>query len=270
MMSNRIEGEILVCEEGLSLWGGVDPETGIIRDVLHPQHGETLAGRIVFMPTSRGSSSGGGILLGPALSGNAPLAFVFKKPESILNLGAVIAERMFGLKIPMLQLNHSDYAALSNASHAVIDNHYIEAGPSRVSFNLNGNSALSLTEQDRRMLAGLEGEAPKVAVEIIIALARLQRTHELISVSRVHIDGCIYADPALLTFAERMVALGARVKVPTTLNAISVEYDNWRQQGVDEAFGNAASKLADSYVSMGGATKLYVCALLVRNIPKAG
>ena len=70
-------GDILVCHEGISFWGGVDPETGQIIDAHHPDHGASLAGRVVLMPTSRGSCSGSGVLLQLALNGNAPAALVF-------------------------------------------------------------------------------------------------------------------------------------------------------------------------------------------------
>ena len=62
-----VEGPVLVCSEGLSFWGGVDPETGKVIDAHHHQTGETLAGRVVMMPTSRGSCTGSGVLLELAL-----------------------------------------------------------------------------------------------------------------------------------------------------------------------------------------------------------
>ena len=37
-----VHGPLLVCEEGLSVWGGVNPATGEIVDAHHPQHGRSL------------------------------------------------------------------------------------------------------------------------------------------------------------------------------------------------------------------------------------
>ena len=54
-------------------------------------------------------------------------------------------------------------------------------------------------------------------------MAAQQGATSLVPITQAHIDGCIYASPANLTFAERMVELGARVSVPTTMNAISVD-----------------------------------------------
>ena len=50
----NVTGEIFECKEGLSFWGGVDPSTGCIVDVHHINHGNSLVGKLVLMPTSRG------------------------------------------------------------------------------------------------------------------------------------------------------------------------------------------------------------------------
>ena len=71
MVPAAATGSIIVCDEGVSFWGGVDPVDGRIVDTYHPQCGELLAGRIVLMPTSRGSCSGSGVLLELSLNGNA-------------------------------------------------------------------------------------------------------------------------------------------------------------------------------------------------------
>ena len=89
-------GEVLSSHEGLSFWGGVDPLTGRVIDVHHPWHGRSIAGKILVMPTSRGSCSGSGVLLELALNGHAPAALVFSETEEVLSLGAVIAARLFG------------------------------------------------------------------------------------------------------------------------------------------------------------------------------
>jgi predicted aconitase len=82
-------------------------------------------------------------------------------------------------------------------------------------------------------------------------MAASQEAERLIDVSQGHIDGCIYASPANLTFARKMAELGGRVRIPTTMNAISVDRQNWREQGVAPDFGLPAQQLADAYVQMG-------------------
>ena len=66
IVAAEVQGPILLCDEGLSVWGGVDPQSGRIIDAHHPQRGQSLAGHVVMMPTSRGSCTGSGVLLGLA------------------------------------------------------------------------------------------------------------------------------------------------------------------------------------------------------------
>ncbi len=243
-------GDILVCEEGLSFWGGVNAETGVIQDALHPQCGEALAGRIVMMPTSRGSCSGGGVLLSLAMIGRGPAALVFREDEEILTLGAIVAARMFDLKIAVLRLSPQDYDALSGEVSATIQGHCVKAGPLSLTLASPGAN-LTLSDHDEAMLTGGEGPAIQLAMEIMTDMARASGAVRLIDVTRAHIDGCHYAGPAFLAFAERMLEIGAQVRIPTTMNAISVDHANWRTQGVNPEFGEPAARVADAYVAMG-------------------
>ena len=102
-VQNDVDSDIVVCDEGLSFWGGVDRDTGVIIDIHHPNCGEKLSGKIVLMPTSRGSCSGSGVLLQLAQNGNAPAALIFRETEDILTLGAMIAERLFDKNIAVLR-----------------------------------------------------------------------------------------------------------------------------------------------------------------------
>ncbi len=259
IVSADVGGRVLVCTEGLSFWGGVDARTGVIVDAHHPQHGEALGGRVVLMPTSRGSCTGSGVLLGLTFAGNAPAALIFRESEDILTLGAVIAGRMFGNGVAVVRLGADDYDAVSRLDAVTITDGVLAGGDLRIVLERITTDALELTDADRAMLAGQAGVAPQVAMETICTMAAAQGATRLTDVTRVHIDGCIYASPAFLTFARRMADMGARVKVPTTMNAISVDHANWRSQGVAEDFGDPAAKLADAYVEM-GARPSFTCA----------
>ena len=67
-----VRGDILLSPTGLSFWGGVDPVTGRIIDAHHPLRGQNVAGRLLMMPSSRGSCSGSGVLLELALNPAGP------------------------------------------------------------------------------------------------------------------------------------------------------------------------------------------------------
>jgi cis-L-3-hydroxyproline dehydratase len=270
IVAARARGKVLLCDEGLSFWGGVDPETGVIVDAHHPQHGEALAGRIVMMPTSRGSCTGSGVLLGLALAGNGPAALIFHEAEDILTLGAMIAARMFDRRIAVLRLSNEEYAALAHKTAVEIADTCLKADD--LEFPLSPLTAANfhLSTNDRAMLEGRDGRPAQLAMEMICAMAAVQGAERLIDVSRVHIDGCIYAGPAFLTFARTMADMEAKVRVPTTMNAISVDHANWRAQGVDEAFGSGASSLADAYVRMGAHPSFTCAPYLLEDRPTAG
>ena len=258
-VQNDVDSDIVVCDEGLSFWGGVDPDTGVIIDIHHPNCGEKLSGKIVLMPTSRGSCSGSGVLLQLARNGNAPAALIFRETEDVLTLGAMIAERLFDKNIAVLRLVPKIYNLLSEEKSAKIDNLKLHFSNTIINLFQPAIDEIHLSNSDKKMLAGVNGEATKIAMEVLCLMAAAQNADKLIDVSRGHIDGCILAHDANLHFAEKMLDMGANVIIPTTINAISVDRENWKSQGVAPDLGGRASRLADAYVKM-GAYPTFTCA----------
>jgi predicted aconitase len=107
-------------------------------------------------------------------------------------------------------------------------------------------------------------------MRVVCAMAASQGAERLVDVDRAHIDGCIYASPANLVFAERMADLGGRVRLPATTNAISVDREHWRAQGVDPGFGGPAARLADAYLRMGCRPSFTCAPYLLEPAPHAG
>jgi len=89
-------GQVLNLERPLSFWGGVDPETGRVTDVHHPQHGVVVTGRVLVMPTGRGSSSSSSVLLECVRAGTAPAALLVHHVDPILPVGAAVAIELYG------------------------------------------------------------------------------------------------------------------------------------------------------------------------------
>jgi predicted aconitase len=83
--------------------------------------------------------------------------------------------------------------------------------------------SVELSADDRAMLDGERGEAARLAMRIVVDLAEVMEADRLIDVASAHVDGCLYHGPASLEFAERLVAGGAAVSVPTTLNTGSLD-----------------------------------------------
>ncbi|ESY19031.1 DUF126 domain-containing protein [Mesorhizobium sp. LNJC394B00] len=105
------EGAALVLTAPISFWGGVDPKSGRIADVRHPQHGETISGRVLFLPGTIGSSSASAVLMELVHNGHAPTALVLHEPDAILLLGLIVAREM-GWPTPVaLRLERDDFEA---------------------------------------------------------------------------------------------------------------------------------------------------------------
>jgi len=227
LISGKVSGDILMCSEGVSFWGGVDSNTGQIIDTHHSQYGQFVAGNIVMMPSSRGSCSGSGVLLALALANKAPAALIFSEPEEVLSLGALVASRIFNRTVPVIRLNKTDYASLANATSATISDNSISSETLNCTLEPVQIDDVNINENDEMFLAGEAGEAAKIAMEIICLMAAANDTKALIDISKGHIDGCILAHSANLIFAEKLADIGAEIKVPTTINAISVDRENW-------------------------------------------
>lgn len=106
------EGEALVLDEPLSFWGGMDPVTGAVIDAHHPQRGEVLTGRIVAMPSGRGSSSSSSVLAEAIRTGTAPAAILLEEPDPIIGLGSVVASELYGTSCPVVVLDAADHEGL--------------------------------------------------------------------------------------------------------------------------------------------------------------
>lgn len=112
---NPGEGEALVLTAPLSFWGGVDPATGQIIDVRHPECGRGIAGRVLFLPGTIGSSSASAVLLELVRSARAPAALVLHEPDAILLLGLLVAREMGWPAPPAVRLDRDRFAALDGS-----------------------------------------------------------------------------------------------------------------------------------------------------------
>lgn len=105
-------GLALRLDEPLSFWGGVDPGSGRIIDVRHPQLGTSVQGRVLVMPSVRGSSSSSSVLAETVRAGSAPAAILLGEPDLILAVGAAVAEELYGVRVPIVQLRLEELGAI--------------------------------------------------------------------------------------------------------------------------------------------------------------
>lgn len=96
------EAPLLLLDTPLSLWGGVDLQSSEIVDRTHPQQGTAIANRVLAMKSARGSSSSSSALVEIARVRRAPAAIILGKFDPILVMGALVADELYGVKIPIL------------------------------------------------------------------------------------------------------------------------------------------------------------------------
>ncbi len=112
-------GPALVLSAPISFWGGVDPKSGIIADVRHPEHRRSVAGCVLFLPGTIGSSSASAVLLELVHNGHAPAALVLHEPDAILLLGLIVAREM-GWRTPIaVRLDKSRFAGFQGREVSV-------------------------------------------------------------------------------------------------------------------------------------------------------
>ena len=114
-------GRALVLEEPLSLWGGMDPATGELIDAHHPQRGLSLTGRVVVMPSGRGSSSSASVLAEAVRAGPAPAAIILGEPDLILAVGSAVAEELYGVVVPIVAITANALAGIVDGTKVTID-----------------------------------------------------------------------------------------------------------------------------------------------------
>jgi len=112
LVEGSTRGEALVLDEALSLWGGLDPATGRIVEVGHPQFGAVVTGRILVMPSGRGSSSSATVLAEAIRLGTAPAGIVLREADEILAIGALAAAELYGTSIPIIAADQPSYDAV--------------------------------------------------------------------------------------------------------------------------------------------------------------
>lgn len=108
------EGPLLRLAAPISFWGGVDPRAGVISDPRHPDHGRSIAGTVLVVPSTVGSSSSSAIMLELLREGTAPAALILGRADAILALGVVVGRELGYVPIPVLELSMAAVADLAD------------------------------------------------------------------------------------------------------------------------------------------------------------
>jgi len=115
------EGFALVSSQPFSFWGDLDPETGKIINPRSNLFGESIRGKVFVYPRGRGSSTTSAVLLEAVRCSNAPCAIINVEVESILALGAIVAQEIYGRTVPMLAVAEEVFHLLHTGDYLLVD-----------------------------------------------------------------------------------------------------------------------------------------------------
>jgi uncharacterized protein len=119
LVHGHASGRSLVLKEPLSFWGGVDSTTGTIVDTHHPQVGQSIVGRILVLPSGRGSSSSSSVLAESIRNDVGPAGIGMIDP--IIALGCLVAHELYGASTPVIVLIAANYQACAESTELLID-----------------------------------------------------------------------------------------------------------------------------------------------------
>jgi predicted aconitase with swiveling domain len=121
LIPGHATGPALVLDDTLSFWGGFEPSNGEIIDVHHPQFGQLVGGSVLFIPQSRGSAGTPGGIAETLRNGSGPLAFVLGEPDVNISVGTLVANRLYELEIPVLEISLAAMAQIRSGDSVTID-----------------------------------------------------------------------------------------------------------------------------------------------------
>ncbi|MFP3913323.1 MAG: aconitase X swivel domain-containing protein [Actinomycetota bacterium] len=114
-VAGEAQGPVLCLTEPISFWGGVNPASGRIVETRHPQAGSSVTGTVLVMPYSRGSTSSPSVVAEMIRVGTAPAGVILGRADHFIVLGALVAEELYRLTMPVVILEDPRMARASRA-----------------------------------------------------------------------------------------------------------------------------------------------------------
>ena len=112
-------GQALVTAMGISFFGGVDPESGVVVERGHELEGQSVAGKVLVFPTGKGSTVGSYTLYRLKFNGKAPAAVINAECETITAVGCIIAEIPCVDQVALAALHNGDWLVVDGEAGTV-------------------------------------------------------------------------------------------------------------------------------------------------------
>ena len=121
LIAGSADGLALVLDDTLSFWGGFNPASGEIIDVHHPQYRQLVGGKILCIPQSKGSAGTPGGIAETLRNGSGPLAFVLGERDVNISVGTLVANRLYDMNIPVLEISREQMKQIKTGEAISID-----------------------------------------------------------------------------------------------------------------------------------------------------
>jgi hypothetical protein len=129
---------------------------------------------------------------------------------------------------------------------------------------------VQLTTDEREIADGRDGPARAMAMRIVADTARMLGASRLVPVASAHIDGCLYHGDSGTHFAEKLVAGGGKVAVPTTLNVGALDLLHAGRVRLAPERAAMARRMMDAYRGLGCAPTWTCAPYQAGHRPKVG
>jgi len=131
---------------------------------------------------------------------------------------------------------------------------------------------MHLTDEEKRMLAGEEGEAVRLAMQLLTKIGEVYGAERMVPVRSVH-AGCVYPHfGAAVEMMEKFADLGGKFRAVTTANPIlnPCSYDLWPELQEPGELKKAAVRQINAICKMGVIPNWSCTPYFQGNIPRLG
>jgi len=112
-------GRAIVTSEGISFYGGIDPDSGKVVEVGHELEGQIITGKILVFSTGKGSTVGSYTMYRMKKNNTAPLAIINKNIDTIIAVGCIISEIPCVDMIDINQIKNNDNIIVNGSEGTV-------------------------------------------------------------------------------------------------------------------------------------------------------
>src|SRR3989304_5219091 len=131
---------------------------------------------------------------------------------------------------------------------------------------------MELTRGEEAILRGDEGEGYQKAMEILVALGKIQGAQRLIPVRSAQVSGVspMTIGEAGMEFLRDWASSGVKARIYATLNPAGGDLKSWRSLGYPADFARLQDKILAAYTAMGIVPSCTCTPYLVGNLPAPG